>query len=130
VAALTVYGLGDLLKSQGDVEGAKDAFQKAIDSGHTNVAPRAARDVLAIAGYAKYLNNRVGHSIGTEVHGNGANMDNFESRDEREVLPNTCFSIEPGIYLSEFGLRSEVNVLVRPGSAEVTGRIQEEMILI
>ena len=76
------------------------------------------------------LNNRVGHSIGTEVHGNGANIDNFESRDERELIPNTCFSIEPGIYLPEFGLRSEVNMLVRRGSAEVTGRIQQEMILI
>jgi Xaa-Pro dipeptidase len=91
---------------------------------------KAARDVLAAEGYAQYLNNRVGHSIGTEVHGNGANIDNFESRDERELIPNTCFSIEPGIYLPEFGLRSEVNMLVRRGSAEVTGRIQQEMILI
>jgi Xaa-Pro aminopeptidase len=72
----------------------------------------------------------VGHSIGTEVHGNGANIDNFESRDEREIIPNTCFSIEPGIYLPEFGLRSEVNVLVRRGSAEVTGGIQRELLLI
>jgi Xaa-Pro aminopeptidase len=91
---------------------------------------KAARDVLATAGYAKYLNNRVGHSIGTEVHGNGANIDNFESRDERELLPNTCFSIEPGIYLPEFGLRSEVNMLVRRGAAEVTGRIQDGVVLI
>jgi Xaa-Pro dipeptidase len=91
---------------------------------------KAARDVLVTTGYAQYLNNRVGHSIGTEVHGNGANMDNFESRDEREVLPNTCFSIEPGIYLPEFGLRSEVNMLVRQGSAEVTGRIQDQVVLI
>lgn len=91
---------------------------------------KAARDVLETAGYGAYLNNRVGHSIGTEVHGMGPNMDNFESRDEREVLPNSCFSIEPGIYLPEFGLRSEVNMLVRRGSAEVTGRIQQEMILI
>jgi len=82
------------------------------------------------AGYAKYLNDRVGHSIGQEVHGNGANMDNFESHDERELLPNTCFSIEPGIYLPEFGLRSEVNMLVRRGSAEVTGRIQSELVLM
>ena len=91
---------------------------------------KAARDVLDAAGYAKYLNNRVGHSIGQEVHGNGANMDNFESHDERELLPNACFSIEPGIYLPEFGLRSEVNMLVRRGSAEVTGRIQSELVLI
>jgi Xaa-Pro dipeptidase len=57
-------------------------------------------------------------------------MDNFESHDEREILPNTCFSIEPGIYLPEFGLRSEVNMLVRERCAEVTGRMQEGMILI
>jgi len=91
---------------------------------------KAARDVLEAAGYGQYLNNRVGHSIGTEVHGNGANMDNFESHDERDVIPNTCFSIEPGIYLPEFGLRSEVNMLVRTGAAEVTGRIQREVVLI
>ena len=91
---------------------------------------KAARDVLQDTGYAQYLNNRVGHSIGTEVHGSGANIDNFESCDEREIIPNTCFSIEPGIYLPEFGLRSEVNVLVRHGSAEVTGRIQNELVLI
>jgi len=91
---------------------------------------KAARDVLQIAGFAEYLNNRVGHSIGTEVHGNGANMDNFESHDERELLPETCFSIEPGIYLPEFGLRSEVNMLVHRSSAEVTGRIQQEVVLI
>lgn len=91
---------------------------------------KASRDVLAAAGYGQYLNNRVGHSIGTEVHGNGANMDNFESHDDRELIPNTCFSIEPGIYLPEFGLRSEVNMLVRKGSAEVTGRIQQEVVLL
>jgi Xaa-Pro aminopeptidase len=91
---------------------------------------KASRDVIEAAGYGKYLNNRVGHSIGTEVHGNGANMDNYESRDDREVIPNTFFSIEPGIYLPEFGLRSEVDMLVRPGAAEVTGRIQQEVVLI
>lgn len=53
-------------------------------------------------GVSQYLSNRVGHSIGTEVHGNGANIDNFESRDEREIIPSTCFSIEPGICLPEF----------------------------
>jgi Xaa-Pro aminopeptidase len=91
---------------------------------------KAARDVLEIAGYAAHLNKRVGHSIGTDVHGNGANIDNFESHDERELLPDTCFSIEPGIYLPEFGLRSEVNMLVHRSSAEVTGWMQQEMVLI
>jgi Xaa-Pro aminopeptidase len=91
---------------------------------------KAARDVIDAAGYGQYLNNRTGHSIGTEVHGNGANMDNFEVRDEREVLPNTCFSIEPGIYLPEFGLRSEINMLVREHSAEITGAIQDSVVVI
>ncbi len=90
---------------------------------------KASRDVLAAAGYSEYLNNRVGHSIGTEVHGNGAHMDNFEVHDEREVIPHTCFSIEPGIYLPEFGLRSEINMLTHEKSAEVTGMIQQELVL-
>lgn len=91
---------------------------------------KASRDIIVEAGFADYFNNRTGHSIGTEVHGNGANMDNFEVKDEREVLPNTCFSIEPGIYLPQFGLRSEVNMLVREASAEVTGAIQQQLILM
>lgn len=91
---------------------------------------KVSRAIIEEAGYAAYFNNRTGHSIGTEVHGNGANMDNFELVDEREVIPNTCFSIEPGIYLPEFGLRSEVDMLVREKSAEVTGRIQQEVVLV
>jgi len=90
---------------------------------------KSSRDVLAAAGYGSYLNNRVGHSIGTEVHGNGAHMDNFEVHDEREVIPNSCFSIEPGIYLPEFGLRSEINMFTHESSAEVTGMIQQEVVL-
>ena len=69
-------------------------------------------------------------SIGATIHANGANLDDFEIKGEREVNPNTCFSVEPGIYMPEFGVRSEVNVLVRPGSAEVTGRIQSELVII
>jgi Xaa-Pro dipeptidase len=91
---------------------------------------KAARSVIESAGYGRYFNNRTGHSIGTEVHGNGANMDNFEVRDEREVIANTCFSIEPGIYLPEFGLRSEINMLVRGRSAEITGKVQQSVVLI
>jgi Xaa-Pro dipeptidase len=91
---------------------------------------QATRDTIAAKGYAQYFTHRTGHSIGTSVHGNGANMDNLETKDDREVIPNTCFSIEPGIYLPEFGVRSEVNVLVRPGAAEVTGRIQKDIVII
>jgi Xaa-Pro dipeptidase len=91
---------------------------------------RAARDTINRAGYGDYFIHRTGHSIGTDVHSNGANMDDLEIHDERQILPNSCFSIEPGVYLPDFGVRSEVNVLVRPGRAEVTGRIQREIVII
>jgi Xaa-Pro dipeptidase len=81
-------------------------------------------------GYGEAFFHRTGHSIGTEVHGTGANMDNFEAHDERLVIPNTCFSIEPGIYLPNFGVRSEVNVYVGNGFAQVTGEEQEQLIRI
>jgi Xaa-Pro aminopeptidase len=91
---------------------------------------RAVRDHIKKSGFGEYFIHRTGHSIGTEVHANGANMDDLEIHDERRILPNSCFSIEPGIYLPEFGVRSEVNVLVRPHAAEVTGKIQTEIVII
>ena len=91
----------------------------------------ATRSHIVSSGLGQYFTHRTGHSIGVTVHGNGANMDNLETKDEREIIPNTCFSIEPGVYLpGEFGVRSEVNVLTRKGSAEVTGKIQRELVLI
>ena len=89
----------------------------------------AARGVIQARGYAEYFTHRTGHSIGVEVHGNGANMDNLETHDERRVSPWTCFSIEPGVYLPEFGVRSEVNMFVGEGEARVTGEIQRELAL-
>src|ERR1700683_247648 len=91
---------------------------------------RAVRGRIKQTNYGDYFIHRTGHSIGTEVHSNGANMDDLEIHDERRVLPNSLFSIEPGIYLPEFGVRTEVNMLVRPGSAEVTGKIQREIVTI
>jgi Xaa-Pro aminopeptidase len=91
---------------------------------------KAVRGHIKQANYGDYFIHRTGHSIATEVHANGANMDNLEIHDERRILPNSLFSIEPGIYLPEFGVRLEVNVMVRPGSAEVTGKIQEEIVTI
>jgi Xaa-Pro aminopeptidase len=88
------------------------------------------RESITQAGYGKYFVHRTGHSIGTEVHANGANMDNLEVHDERRILPSSCFSIEPGVYLENFGVRSEVNMLVRSSHAEVTGKIQSELVLI
>jgi Xaa-Pro aminopeptidase len=91
---------------------------------------RAVRNHIKKSGYGDYFIHRTGHSICTEVHSNGANMDDLEIHDERRILQNSCFSIEPGIYLPEFGVRSEVNMLVRPKSAEVTGKIQREIVII
>jgi len=91
---------------------------------------RATRDHIQKSGYGDYFIHRTGHSIGTDVHSNGANMDDLEIHDERQILANSCFSIEPGIYLPDFGVRSEVNVLVRSNRAEVTGKIQREIVII
>jgi Xaa-Pro aminopeptidase len=91
----------------------------------------AARRVIEQAGHGPAFVHRTGHSIGQEVHGNGANMDNLETHDERLVLPGTCFSVEPGIYLPEFGVRSEVDVFVDPGgTVHVTGGLQTEVVPI
>ncbi|MDQ6861678.1 MAG: M24 family metallopeptidase [Verrucomicrobiota bacterium] len=90
------------------------------------------RGVITRAGYGEYFTHRTGHSIGEEVHGNGVNIDNFETRDSRRITPGVCFSIEPGIYLpGKFGVRSEINVYVRENDIEVTGQpIQTEVVPI
>jgi Xaa-Pro dipeptidase len=90
----------------------------------------ATRKVIADAGYGEYFTHRTGHSIGTEIHANGANIDNLETQDDRAIIPNTCFSIEPGIYLPEFGVRSEFDVMVAGGKAVATGRVQTELVKI
>lgn len=89
-----------------------------------------ARGFIRERGFGEYFIHRTGHSIGAEVHGAGANMDNLETHDERRVIPRTCFSVEPGIYLPEFGIRSEVNVFVDEGGARVTGEIQERLVTL
>jgi Xaa-Pro dipeptidase len=90
----------------------------------------AARGVIDQAGFGSYFVHRTGHSIGQDVHGNGANMDNLETHDERRVMPWTCFSIEPGIYLRDFGVRSEINLFVGDTEARVTGEIQKELVVL
>jgi Xaa-Pro dipeptidase len=90
------------------------------------------RAVVRKAGYGEFFLHRTGHSIGEEVHGNGVNIDNLETRDEREIVPGVCFSIEPGIYLKgEMAVRSEIDVFVTPaGTVEVCGAEQETLVLI
>ena len=90
----------------------------------------ATRRHIEANGYGQYFIHRTGHSIGTDVHGSGANMDNFETHDIRRILPRTCFSVEPGVYLPEFGIRSEVNVYVGEDGARVTGEIQRELLIL
>ncbi|MGA3130979.1 MAG: M24 family metallopeptidase [Terracidiphilus sp.] len=93
-------------------------------------ADDAARSVIRAAGFQEYFTHRTGHNIAQELHGSGAHLDNLETHDVRRILPHTCFSVEPGIYLPEFGVRSEVNMLTAPAKAWVTGRIQQELVRI
>jgi Xaa-Pro aminopeptidase len=90
------------------------------------------RGVIKRAGYAEQFTHRTGHSIGEEGHGNGVNIDNFETRDSRRITPGVCFSIEPGIYLEgKFGIRSEIDVYVADKDIEVTGQpIQTEIVAL
>ncbi len=116
---------------------ARDAAIRAVQEAFAAGTPiagwqadDAARAVIRNAGFGEYFTHRTGHSISTETHGNGANLDNLETHDERLILPHTCFSVEPGIYLPEFGVRSEINMLTEPGRAVVTGPIQTELVRI
>ena len=93
-------------------------------------ADDAARQLIDRAGLGAYFTHRTGHNIGAEIHGSGAHLDNLETHDERLILPSTCFSVEPGVYLEDFGVRSEVNMITAPGKAAVTGRIQQELLRI
>jgi len=90
----------------------------------------AARTYIKDHGLDEYFIHRTGHSIGEEVHGTGANMDNLETQDERRIIAGTCFSIEPGVYLPEFGIRSEVNVYVGATEARVTGEVQQKLVTV
>jgi len=111
------------------IEFIKESVEKARDI-HGWEVDRVVRETIRKAGYGKYFVHRTGHSIGQEVHGNGANMDGYETRDDRKIVPHTCFSIEPGIYLPEYGVRTEVNVYVGEKEARVTGAIQKEILAL
>jgi Xaa-Pro aminopeptidase len=119
------------------VSGARDAAIALVREGvaagrplHGFQVDDAARDFISQRGFGQYFTHRTGHSIGQDVHGNGANMDNFENHDERRVAPWTCFSIEPGVYLPAFGIRSEINMFVGDKDARVTGEIQRELLVL
>jgi Xaa-Pro dipeptidase len=118
----------------------RDARDRAVQRVQTAVASGetihgfdvddAARSYIKHQGFGDYFVHRTGHSIGEEVHGTGANMDNLETHDERRIIARTCFSVEPGVYLPEFGIRSEVNVYVGATEARVTGEVQQKLVII
>lgn len=120
------------------VRDARDAAIAAVQKAYAAGVPMAgwqaddaARDVIRAAGFAEFFTHRTGHNIAAELHGSGAHLDNLETHDERVLLPCTCFSVEPGLYFAgEFGVRNEVNMVTRPGSAVVSGRLQNELVRI
>ena len=91
---------------------------------------RAASAVLRGAGFGDHVLHRTGHSLGESVHGNGVNMDDYETHDDRRLLPGTGFTIEPGLYFDDFGVRLEINMLVRDHDAIVTGPLQTEIVAL
>ena len=91
---------------------------------------RAAMTVLRDAGYADNILHRTGHSLGTSVHGNGVNLDDYETHDDRRLLAGSGFTIEPGVYFDDFGVRTEINMVVAPRDASVTGPRQTEIVAL
>ncbi len=119
------------------VRNARDAAISAVEQAFATGRPirgfeadDASRAVVRAAGFGDYFTHRTGHNIAHEIHGPGAHLDNLETHDVRQILPNTCFSVEPGIYLPEFGVRSEIDMLTAPSKAWVTGKIQRELVRI
>jgi Xaa-Pro aminopeptidase len=119
------------------VRGARDAAIDAVEKAFAEGRPirgfeadDAAREVIQRAGFGAFFTHRTGHNIAQELHGPGAHLDNLETHDERRLLPHTCFSVEPGIYLPDFGVRSEVDMITAQLRAWVTGRIQRELVRI
>jgi Xaa-Pro dipeptidase len=91
---------------------------------------RACRDVLERAGYGRQFIHRTGHSLGETIHGNGVHMDDYETHDDRRLIPGTGFTIEPGVYTERFGVRTEINMFVGEREARVTGPAQTEIVTL
>ena len=119
------------------VIGARDAALSYLEDAHkqgTSVlgwqADQVAREFITSRGYGEYFTHRLGHSIGFEVHSEAVNLDGFETHDTRHIIPGVCFSIEPGIYLPEFGVRSEIDVFMSADGPYASSPVQHEVVLI
>ena len=129
---------GEIVEAWNIVRGARDAALDFVRSNYLQGMPiqgwqvdSVARTYIADRGFGEMFIHRTGHNIGEDDHGTGANLDNLETKDERQLIADTCFSIEPGIYLADFGVRSEVNVVLKASEIIVTGNpIQKEIHLI
>ena len=119
------------------VIGARDAALHYLEDAYNQVtavlswqADRVAREYINSRGYGEYFTHRLGHSIGFEVHSEAVNLDGFETHDTRRIIPGICFSIEPGIYLPEFGVRSEIDVFMSANGPYASSPVQNEVVLI
>jgi Xaa-Pro dipeptidase len=137
VGATSKQPSGTVVNAFQAVAGARDAAtslaQASARSGidlHGWELDRAARQVLETAGYGAHILHRTGHSLGQSVHGNGAHLDDFETHDDRRVVPGTGFTIEPGLYFDTFGIRLEINVYRAERDAIVTGPVQQELVAL
>ena len=119
------------------VTGARDAavaeMERAFEEGRVLQGwevDRVARDHISRAGYGDHFNHRLGHSLGREVHGNAVNLDGWETRDTRRIIPGLAVTVEPGVYLPEFGVRSEIDVFISENGLQVTTEVQRSVVLI
>ena len=117
------------------VLGARDAALAEIESAFASgrellgwEVDRVARDYIQGAGYGDYFSHRLGHSLGREVHGNAVNLDGWETHDTRKLIPGIALTIEPGIYLPEFGVRSEIDVFISKNGPQVTTEVQRSVV--
>ncbi len=128
---------GDMARAFGVVRDARDAAVQVVEDGARAgrdlrgfELDRAARAVIEAAGFGAHILHRTGHSLGETVHGNGAHLDDYETHDERRLMPGTGFTIEPGLYFDRFGVRTEINVVWGPAGPEVTGPRQQEIVAL
>ena len=119
------------------VTGARDAAVEYLQDAHRRgeavqgwQADRVARDYIGARGYGDWFTHRLGHSIGFEVHSEAVNLDGFETRDTRRIIPGVCFSVEPGIYLPEFGVRSEIDVFMSEQGPYPSSPVQRDVVLL
>jgi len=116
---------------------ARDAAVKLVEDAARNgrdlygwEVDRAARQVIEQRGYGEHILHRTGHSLGENVHGNGVHMDDYETHDDRRLIPGTGFTVEPGVYFETFGVRTEVNVFRGEREATVTGSSQRDVVTL